>query len=118
MLLSLCLLFLGVRVGCRVPCLVASGCDLVLVLLCSGALPSVVCAGGVWEGGESGCVVFACVSCCFSCVLAGWHYLLTFVNMPKGSWRQQVVVHGCSSLVESIVWLVSFLRVQRKKKKI
>ena len=70
MLLSLCLLFLGVRVGCRVPYLAACGCDLVLVLLCSGALPLVVCAGRVWEGGVSGCVVFACVSCCLSCLLA------------------------------------------------
>ena len=69
-LLSLCLLFLGVLVGS----LAASGCDLVLVLLCCGALPSVVCASGVWEGGVSGCVVFACVSCCLSFVLAGIIY--------------------------------------------
>ena len=40
----------------------ASVCELVLVSLCSGALPSVVCAGRVCEEGVSGCGVFACVS--------------------------------------------------------
>ena len=74
MLLSLCLLFLGVRVGYRVPCLEASGCDLVLVLLCSGPLPSVVCAG---ESGR-GCLDALCLRVwlvvCLVCWLVGIIY--------------------------------------------
>ena len=69
MLLSLCLLFLGVRVGYRVPCLAASGCDLVLFLLCSGALPSVVCAG---ESGREGCLVALCLRVWLVVCLVCW----------------------------------------------
>ena len=63
----LCLMACGLCVLCPVVVRLLLA-YLVLVLLRSGALPLVVCAGEVWEGGVSGCVVFACVTCCLSCV--------------------------------------------------
>ena len=91
------LLFLGVRVGCRVLCLATSVscglwsvcvlCPIVVRLMLAWRLVViwflVVCAGSLRRRG----VWLRCVCVCV---------LLFVLCVPKGSWRQRVVVHGRS----------------------